>query len=412
MGKLICHNYYHTAKPVRYVLAGHIEFGEKILSIFSSEERYCNLCRSSREYFEEKLNWDVWAGRVKTIIDDYFINRESVKCKSGSNISNSTFEGIFSRKDEQTFMKKMPVLINRIYSNLKAYLDKLQNYKRLKNDFLVKMNYELNLDSPLSYNEKIQWKKIYDRNPIIAETADKFAVRSYLKKVLGEKQANDILMPLYHVTDNPEDIPFEDLPDKFVVKPNHGSQMHVLVTNKKQVSKDFLIGKCKNWLNVNFGFYSHEWAYRNIRRKIIIEKLLETTNGELPFDYKFYCFHGKCKHIRVTKNRFGRENISAFFDTDWNFISVNNSGYPKIKTPWDRPPNLSKMISLSEKLSMDFDFVRVDLFNCNGKIYFGELTHYEASGLARFEPESFDFKFGSYWNIEKKYWLKNSDLNK
>ncbi len=317
--------------------------------------------------------------------------------------------GKIKRSKKIYFMSYMPQFFNLYYSSLKANIDRLNDSRQLKKEFFEKLKYELNLDSPRSYNEKIQWKKLYDRNPLLTVTADKYAVRSYLKSVLGEKSASELLIPLYHVTDKPENIPFGELPEKFVVKPNHGSQMHIFVEDKNQLPYELIIKECKRWLKVNFGFYTGEWAYRNIKRKILVEKMLETETGEMPLDYKLYCFHGKCKLIRVSGNRFGEEVLSGYFDTDWNLLPFGVPGY-KCNHPYDKPGNLGEMISLAECLSKPFDYVRVDLYSIGKKTYFGELTHYEASGMGRLEPESFDFMLGQYWNIEPGYWQKKPQL--
>jgi hypothetical protein len=324
-------------------------------------------------------------------------------------VSAVTTGGNSKTNTDRSFMRHMPKSVNYFYADAKAFSDKLHNYKKLKKVFLEKMKYELNLDPPRSYNEKIIWKKLFDRNPLLTVTADKYAVRDYLKKVLGEKSANEILIPVYYVTDKPATIPFNKLPDKFVIKPNHGSMMHLIVTEKDQIDRENIIRQCKLWLRNNFGLYGHEWAYRNIRRKIIIEQLLETSTGELPHDYKLYCFHGKCRMLRVTRNRFGREILTAFYDTDWNILPASVPGYHQVSQNFERPSNLPEMIELAEKLSAPFDYVRIDIYNVDSKIYFGELTHYEGSGLARFEPESFDFQLGKYWNIEPGYWRKHEN---
>ncbi len=309
-------------------------------------------------------------------------------------------------KDKRTIVDGMPEFVNRIYPSLKTNFDRVQNYKRLRLEFLNKMNYELNIDFPQFYNEKIQWKKLFDRNPLLTLTADKYAVRFYLKELLGEEAANEILVPLYHVTDNPSDIPFDDLPDKFVIKPNHGSFLHMLVKDKSLVSREFIINECRKWLKVNFGFYNHEWAYRNIKRKIIIEKLLESKDCRLPLDYKLFCFHGKCKYIRVAGNRLDSDGGASFFDLEWNRLPVNMAGYNINNESFNKPANLIEIINLGEQLSENFDAVRVDFYICNEKIYFGEFTHYHASGLARFEPATFDFELGKLWQIKNDYCRK------
>ncbi len=302
-------------------------------------------------------------------------------------------------------MRHLPPELHKIHADLKLFLDKKRNYKSLKILFRKKLGYKLNLEHPQSYNEKIIWKKLNDRNPLLTVTADKYAVRDYIKEVLGEKTADKILIPLYYVTENPENIPFTDLPEKFVVKPNHGSQMHIIIKNKNNISPEQIIKECKKWLKINYGIYNHEWAYRNIRRKIIVEKLLETKSGSLPLDYKLFCFHGECKLIRAQINRFDKEVLTGYFNTDWKLLNLQRPGYKSIPSALDKPEKLDEMIKIAGKISSQFDAVRVDLYNCDGKIYFGELTHYDFCGLARFEPESFDFELGKYWKLQPKYWL-------
>lgn len=304
-------------------------------------------------------------------------------------------------EDKKYFMSRLPSWVNKIYADSKLFIDKINGYRKIKKQFFDATGYELNLKSPESYNEKIIWKKINNRNPLLTITADKYQVRSYVKKLLGNELADKILIPLYHVTDNPADIPFDELPDKFVVKPNHGSHMHLIIHNKTNETKENIIKTCKEWLKVNYGLYNYEWSYRNIKRKIIIEKLLQTNSGELPMDYKLYCFHGKCKLIRLASNRFGDDFSVSFFDKDWKSLPISNKGYKKEKKSFKKPSNLNDIIALGEKLSSDFDAVRVDLYACDSRIYFGELTHYEGSGFVGFEPESFDFELGAYWSIEK-----------
>lgn len=309
-------------------------------------------------------------------------------------------------KPQKLYKRILPRSFVYFYADVKQQIERLQNYRRLRKRFYEKLGYTLNLQNPRSYNEKINWKKLYDRNPLLIITADKYEVRSYLRKVLGEQEAEKYLIPLYYVTDKPDDIPFDKLPDSFVIKPNHGSWMHLIVRNKSEIIPHEVVALCKNWLSVHFGLFTHEWAYRNIKRKIIIEKLLLTEDNELPGDYRFFCFHGVCRFIRVSHNRFTNDDSSIFLDTSWNTMPVYNPGYSVSQAPFEKPAKLEEMISLAEKISKDFDSVRVDLYYCNENIYFGELTHYRGNGFASFEPQHYDFQFGEYWKLEPGYWKK------
>jgi len=291
-----------------------------------------------------------------------------------------------------------------VFVTIRAYgiyfLNKISHYQLEKIRFYKKVGYQINLKNPKSFNEKTIWKKIYDRNPLLPMTTDKYAVRSYIKKVLGEEKAKEILIPLLYVTDQPETIPFERLPSAFIVKPNHTSGDKIIVENG-HFNKKEIIKTCRRWLKTPYGLEKLEWAYQPIKRKIIIEKLLLDDDGKIPKDFKYNMFHGKCKLVLVMFDRMNHPSISVF-DEEWNFLSVKIPYLqgPKIK----KPKNYEIMLALAEKLSEPFDYVRVDLYNLNGKIYFGELTHYPDSGILKFEPSSFDFELGKYWKIEPEYW--------
>jgi hypothetical protein len=282
------------------------------------------------------------------------------------------------------------------------FLNKIFNYKLEKIKFHKEVGYQLNLKNPKSYSEKIVWKKINDRNPLLPITADKYKVRSYIKKVLGEEKAKEILIPLLYVTDQPETIPFERLPSAFMVKSNHASGSYIIVENG-HFNKKEMIKTCRRWLKTPYGLEKLEWAYQPIKRKIIIEKLLRDKNGKLPKDFKFHMFHGKCKLVYVIFGKMNSNHSISYFDEKWNFLSVKKPTRPqgpKIK----KPKNYKIMLELAEKLAEAFDYIRVDFYNLNGKIYFGELTHYPLSGTGKFEPQSFDFTLGKYWKIEPEYW--------
>ena len=293
------------------------------------------------------------------------------------------------------------ILLKTIRDYIFYFINKISNYRLEKIIFYKKVGYKLNLKNPRSFNEKIIWKKINDRNPLLPITTDKYKVRSYIKKVLGEKKAEEILIPLLYVTDKPENIPFERLPSAFIIKPNHFSGSNIIVKNDDFNKKEIIV-TCRRWLKTFYGMDMLEWAYQSIKRKIIIEKLLFDDDGMIPKDFKFNIFHGKCKLIFVEFDRMG--NLSqSYFDENWNFLPVKKTirpQGPKIR----KPKNYEIMLELAEKIAKDFDYVRVDLYNINGKIYFGELTHYSASGRGKLEPSFFDFKLGKYWKIKPEYW--------
>jgi len=303
---------------------------------------------------------------------------------------------------------KIPIIYR-----LAVIKEKLSGYKKQKQSFYKSLGYHLNLKHPKSYNEKIVWKKIYDRNPLLTITADKYKVRDYLKMILGDDRANSILIPLLHVTDKPDNIPFDKMPEEYMVKANHGSGMNIIIEKGMSVDKKNVISTCKEWLNRSYGFQSHEWAYQKIDRKIIVEKLIRDEKGCIPKDYKFHIMNGKCKLIGVYTDRFKNVNCSLF-DPNWNLLDVSWEIGSKIEAGnyVYKPDNLQDMINIAEKLGIPFDYVRIDLYSINGKIYFGEFTHYPGGGIAKIDPVSFDYELGAMWKIKKKYWKNINKINK
>lgn len=291
-----------------------------------------------------------------------------------------------------------------LYITTISYYDKMTKYSLEKKRFKEGAGYRLNLEDPKSFNEKIVWKKINDRNPLLPIVADKYKVREYIKDVLGEEEASKILIPLLYVTDRPESISFEKLPSDFVVKINHASGQNIIIRNGNYNKKE-IIKKCKRWLKRSYGLEKHEWAYQNIKRKVIIEKLILDEKGNLPKDYKFHIFHGECKLIQV--------NYGLFYKKDERYISLYTPKWEKINVYWEfpigekieKPNNLKEMIDLARKLSGRFDYARIDLYSIKDKIYFGEITNYPTSGRAKSKPQSFDFELGENWKIKPRYWI-------
>jgi hypothetical protein len=177
------------------------------------------------------------------------------------------------------------------------FINRISNYRLEKIKFYKELGYPLNLKNPISFNEKIFWKKIYDRNPLLPVASDKYQVRSYVQVLLGEERAREILIPLLYVTNRPETIPFERLPSAFIIKPNHASGRNIIVKDGHYNQKE-IIKTCQRWLKTPYGLEKLEWAYQSIKRKIVIEELL-LEEGEVPTDFKFHMFHGKCKSILI-----------------------------------------------------------------------------------------------------------------
>lgn len=254
---------------------------------------------------------------------------------------------------------------------------------------------QLNLKNPITFNEKIQWLKLYDRSILHTICADKLAVRNYIKKEIGEQY----LIPLYFSTKKVSEIKPNILPDcPVVIKPNHNSGTYFIINNKDQQDWKNIRKKLEESLNINYYYYWREWQYKNIEPQVIVEKLLTQKDGTVPYDYKFHCINGKVSFIQVDMDR-QTKHTRNLYDTSWNLLDVKYT-YDKtdIKTP---PKNLKKMIELAEKLATPYCYVRIDFYESNNDIYFGEITFHPEAGFGRFTPDNWDLKFGQQINLHK-----------
>jgi hypothetical protein len=268
----------------------------------------------------------------------------------------------------------------------------------IKRRFKKTFGYNLNLKDPQTFNEKLQWKKFYDHNTLYTQCSDKFAVREYVKNKIGE----EFLIPLLFITEDPLEIPFNKLKPPYIIKSNHGSSRNLFVYDREDINKKKITEECASWLKENYYYYGKEWQYKNIKPKIIIEKLLLTKENNIPNDYKFHCFKGKVEFIQVDSDRFGNHK-RTLFDINWNkmpFIyspKMKNQNLPKYQEDFliQDLVTLNKMVDTAQNLSAEFDYVRVDLYLLNEKIYFGELTFTPGSGFECFFPEKYDLIYGN-----------------
>lgn len=285
-------------------------------------------------------------------------------------------------------------------------IDRFFGYPLERRNFRKAHGYELDLANPRSFNEKICWKKIHDRNPLLPVLADKYAIRGYVAEVLGPRVAEEVLIPLLLVTENPESLDFTQLPDCFVVKSNHGSGNNVLVHDKSKVDRDAVVAECKAWMKQNYGVRAHEWAYKDTPRKILVEAMLGGGSGQVPPDYKFSMIHGECAFIQVDSDRF-RDHSRTLYDPSWTRIDVAWKRKQGPAIP--RPEKLEEMLALASRLARGLDFVRIDFYVADGRIYLGEMTNYPERGRGRFTPRSFDFDLGARWTIQPDYWRQETN---
>jgi len=305
-----------------------------------------------------------------------------------------------------------------IKGKINIYFDTITFRSKTKKLFFSKHGYKLNLKNPKSFNEKIIWKKFFERDPLLVLTSDKYRVRNYIKEKLGKNKSDKYLIPLLFVGNNPKDIHFKDLPDEYILKPNNSAGCYIItevIENKKQYTvmdhpniyrlknsdsiKKNIIYFCEKWLSITYGeneFQKKEWAYTQIKPLILIEKLLKDVNGNIPNDYKFFMFHGQCKMISFCSNRFTNLGFT-YYDSNWKLLPIIRG---KAGTKTEKPKVLNEMLIIAEILSKDFSFVRIDLYLVGDNIFVGEITHYPSSGYLKITPTEYDFLLGSYWNLK------------
>ncbi len=264
----------------------------------------------------------------------------------------------------------------------------------LEKKFYVTMGYPLDLNNPQTFNEKLQWLKLYDRKPEYTMMVDKYKVREYIKEKLGE----EYLIPLLGVWDKAEDIDFDKLPNQFVLKCNHNSGlgMYICKDKSKLTQKEIKVIR-KNLikgLQQDYYLTGREWPYKNVPRKIIAEKYMEDETGQLR-DYKFYCFNGEPKIIMINSDREIGKTKADYFDMDFNWIDLK-WGYEHALIKPSKPINFKKMKELAVVLSKNIPELRVDFYEVNNKIYFGELTFFDGSGFDKIEPKEWDKKIGDW----------------
>lgn len=271
-----------------------------------------------------------------------------------------------------------PVLSPVIYESISMY---------------IVLGYWPNLRHPRSFNEKLTHQKLFIENPLFTIVSDKWRVRQYV----SERVSKDILNEVYFVGNDPENIPFDDLPSKFAIKANHGSGWNILVTDKATFDRRTAVIQCRRWMRQKYSssIQRYERQYDEIKPLMIVEKFIEPRSDGLPLDYKFMCFHGVAHFIYVVTYALSGYKLT-YYDTNWRdldfeFVHPKGRVIPK-------PPQLNEMIVISERLSSEIDYCRVDLYCPNDEeIIFGEITICPGGGHLEFNPTEWDFRMGEYW---------------
>lgn len=266
----------------------------------------------------------------------------------------------------------------------------------IKKEFNKTFNYNLNLSEPKTLNEKLQWYKLNFKHPLIVQCADKYAVRSYVSKTIGD----DYLIPLLFHTDNPKEIIPENLPDSpFIIKANHTAGTNHIIRDKKNADWKRIQIDCKWWLKTDYSFSQKEWQYSEMKPRIVIEKLLSDEKGNIPSDYKLHFFNGNFEFLQIDIGRFSSHK-RLYFDKNWNLLPFtwrkDKFGYAEWdkKVKIEKPKHLELMIQAGAKLAQPFPYVRTDFYYNNDQIYFGELTFHHGGGYEHFTPNEWDLHFG------------------
>lgn len=277
-----------------------------------------------------------------------------------------------------------------------GYLTRAGFYNHMSDEEYLSRKYQLyfgqkmDLQNPQTFNEKLQWLKLYNRKPEYTVMVDKYKVREYIAQELGE----EYLIPLLGVWDNPDEIDFDALPNQFVLKCNHNSGLGMCICkDKSELDISKVKVELRKGLKQDYYLTGREWPYKDVPRKIIAEKYMEDVSGDLK-DYKFYCFNGEMKFVMINSDRnTSRPTRADYFDRDFNWLDFT-WGYSHAEVHPKKPEQFEKMVAIVEKLAKGLPHIRVDLYDCNGKIYFGELTFFDGSGFDKIEPLEWDYKIG------------------
>ena len=292
----------------------------------------------------------------------------------------------------KVLMSKDSFLYKKIRTMYRKYMMNNNYLALLNHDFRAGTGYNLNLESPQTFNEKLQWLKCYYRDPLMARCADKVTARTFVKERIGGEH----LIPIYGIYNKVEEIDLEELPDRFVLKTNHASGQVIICKDKHRMDWKNEFKKLKGWLESNYYYESGEWIYKDIQPKIICERLLD----ENISDYKFYCFSGKPEILLICFDR--PYNLTMnYYDMNFNFLKVKQSSDNNSKQV-NMPKKFELMKSLAAELSAPFPHVRVDFFAIDDQVYFSELTFFDSNGMEAFEPVEWDYRLGSMIELPKQ----------
>jgi hypothetical protein len=270
--------------------------------------------------------------------------------------------------------------------------DHLLRSRRLRYRMRTALGYDPDFRSPRTFNEKLAWRMLFDRNPLFPLTMDKIAVRDYVAAKVGP----ELLIPLLGTWSRAADVSWADLPQRFVLKASHGWNMNLLVADKDAIDETAALKTADAWLRDNHFSETHEWGYRDIPPRLLAEEMLLDLHGDIPADFKFYVFGGRARLLRVHTGRFG-DHRTNFFGEDLQPLPIAQI-FPANPT-YVLPPEARDMARIAERLGADFDFARIDLYLTRGRAWFGEITHYEGSACVPFNDPEHDRIIGDMWQL-------------
>lgn len=288
---------------------------------------------------------------------------------------------------------KLIILALMNLGHLRLLPDKL--YLKLK--YRLIFGKKLDLKNPKNYNEKMQWLKLYDRKDIYTTMVDKFEAKKYVSKIIGK----EAIIPTIGIYNKFEDIDFTKLPDKFVIKCTHDSGGIVICKNKKELNIDETKKIINKYLKRKYYYIHREWPYKNVKPRILIEEYLEDKKSKSMLDYKLFCFNGKPKIMYISDGSHTENQHIAFFDMNYNYLDIKRKDYGEFKTLPKKPKNFSLMKEFAHKLSAGIPHLRVDFYEINGKLFFGELTFTTCSGYLPFKDEKWNEIIGEWIDLSK-----------
>ena len=271
----------------------------------------------------------------------------------------------------------------------------------VRRTYREKTGQTLNLRNPISFNEKIQWLKLHYRNPILTRMADKYEA----KEVVRERLGNDWSVPTAAIYDSPDQIRLEGLPEALALKATHGSGWNIISRDKSELDERQVQSYFRFWLSKSYYMYSKEWAYKNVRPRVVCEPLLVDRAGELPLDYKVFCFAGEPRFVQVDFDRF-TNHTRAFYDCEWRKQTFS-VGYPLSEKTVSRPQELEQMLDLARSLSREIPFLRVDQYLVSGEVFIGELTVYPGNGMEKFTDERWNKELGDLLELPTDFKTAN-----